>query len=333
MATSRRPVHRPQLSRFPGVCIASVRGRLLGLRALRPAGAVPAGPGLSRCRCVSDGRGTVTGPGRAGCSRPIPVAPASGPASARPATGLDRRRADCIFTGRCVGAPRPRSRRRTTVQTWPPARSGTGCSPLGLAPSSRVTAGLPRLTGFAVLTPLCPGSRRSSGMAALPAGRPLELSRDGGGCRGRAVRGRRAARGVAVASPTDGTGSRGSGPARVRRGRPLCVPRCGRMRGRSPPYTPRPCRLDAAAASVASRDGRMSSRRRPAVTGWVYGGDRALTANFSPSLVWQGRRRCRAAPDKSGVKARRGHLGDGVNQSVVRRRRGWSVQCCRKSAM
>ena len=37
------------------------------------------------------------GPGRAECSRPMPDSPESGPASARPATGLTRGRAGCIF--------------------------------------------------------------------------------------------------------------------------------------------------------------------------------------------------------------------------------------------
>ena len=305
--------------------LASVWGSLLGLRALRPAATVPAGSGLSRCRCVCDGRGTVTGPGRARCSRPIPVAPDSGPASARPATGFARRRADCIFTGRCVGAPLPRSRRRTPVQTWPPARSGTGCSPLGLSPSSRVAAGLPRRPGFAVLTPGRPGSGGSSGVAALPAGHALELGRDGVGYRGRAVRGRRAARGVSVASATDGTGSRGAGPARVRRGPPLCIPRCGRIRGRSPPYTPRPCRLGAAAAAVASADGRGSARRRPAVTGWVYGGDRALTSSCSPALVCQG---MSSAPRRAGRSPawRRG-AGASVPAAVDDRVDGVAGEC------
>ena len=78
---------------------------------------------------------------------------------------------------------------------------------------------------------------------------------------------------------------------------PRCVPRCVRVRSRSPPYPHRPCRLGAAAAPVASGDGRQPARRRPAVTGWVYGGDRALTSRFTPALVCQGCRRRRAAPD------------------------------------
>lgn len=40
-------------------------------------------------------------------------------------------------------------------------------------------------------------------------------------------------------------------------------------------------------------DGQVSARRRPAVTGWVYGGDRALTSRFTPRTCLGGRRRCR----------------------------------------
>jgi hypothetical protein len=139
---------------------------------------------------------------------------------------------------------------------------------------------------FAVLTPGRPGSGSSSGAAALPAGRALELRRDGHRCRGHAVRGRRAARGVSVAS--------GDGRDRLARVRPrtgpaglaLCsvaVAVCEAVHHRIPPGR---------AVSSPQRvrcvgDGR-GVRRRPAVTGWVYGGERALTSRFTPELVCVG---------------------------------------------
>jgi hypothetical protein len=220
------------------------------------------GPGFRVSVASSDGRDTVTGPGRAECSRPIPVSPDSGPASARPATGFDRRRDDCIFTGRCVGAPSMRSRRRTAVQTWPPARSGTGCSPLGQLPSSRVASGLPRRPAVRRAHLRSPRVREFLGIGCA-AGRACARTPSRRASLPRACRPRPACRARRFRCVWRRTGQARAGPAPNGSGgaRPL-LRRCGRMRGRSPPYTPRPCRLVAASPVRRRRNGSAAATTR-----------------------------------------------------------------------
>jgi hypothetical protein len=207
---------------------------------------VPAGPGLSRFRCVSDGRATVAGPGRAECSRPIPVAPDSGPASARPATGWDR--AGTTASSPAVASALPRCGRADERRF----RRGRLCGP---GRAARRSGNCPRPEW----PPGCRGDRGSpcSPRYAPGPGVPREWLRCRPGMRSNSVAAGVAAAGVPSAAgvPREAfplrlrrTGQAPAGPARDRSGgaRPL-LGRCGRMRGRSPPYTPRPCRLVAAA--------------------------------------------------------------------------------------
>lgn len=249
------------------------------------------GPGFRAAVASNDGRGTVTGPGRAGCSRPIPDSPASGSASTRPATGFDRSRttasspAGASALPRCGRADGRRFRRgRLRGPGRAARRSGTRPRP-DFPPGCRGYRGSPCSPRYA------PGP-----------GVPRDRLRCRPGVRSTSVATGCAAAGVPhgagvprEAFPlrlvTDGTGSRGSGPARVRRCSPaasLDVAVCEAVHHRIPPGRA------VSAPPVASDDGR---RRRPAVTGWVYGGDRALTSRFTPALVCAGSRRCRAAPD------------------------------------
>jgi hypothetical protein len=163
-----------------------------------------------------------------------------------------------------------RSRRRTTVWTWPPARSGTGCLPFGPIGPHPEASGLTRLPGGSPCSPpVCrgpgvprgwlrclPGVRSNSvASVVLPwaAGRPPA-------CRARRFR--------CVCDGRDML-ARVRRPGRVRRGptaASLDAAVCAAVQRRKPHRLPSLRR--AGYASVASpTDGSRSGRRRPAVLG------------------------------------------------------------------
>ncbi len=140
---------------------------------------VPAGPGRFalplRLRRTGHGRG-------AGSGRVQP--PDTGQPRGRVCEhstrvrAVDRNRAGCIFTSRCVGAPSMRSRRRPAGSDVAACAVRAGCSPFGRLPSPLVRPGCRGYWGFAVLTPSMPRSGAHSGLAVRPAGPALKLGRD-----------------------------------------------------------------------------------------------------------------------------------------------------------
>jgi hypothetical protein len=284
---------------------------------------VPAGPWLSRFRCVFDGRGTVAGPGRAECSRPIPVSPVSGPASPRPATGI---------------RPGPgrlhlhRPLRRRSLNAVAPTDGGSDVA------SCAVRDGLLASRAFALVPSYLRASAANGGSPCSPPlchvpGVPRERLRCRPGVRSNSVATGCASAGLPCAAGVP----REAFPLRLRRTGHARAGPAPHGSGGSPPLHPsmRPYPEPSTTVyppAVPSRrrgrfrcvcDGRPSARRRPAVTGWVYGGDRALTSRFTPSLVWVGGRRRRAAPD--GVRREGAARAPRCRQPSTsgRRRRRW----------
>lgn len=212
----------------------------------------PAGSGLSRVplrrrKLRADGQGTVSGPGRAECSHPIPGSSDSGGCEPSPP------QPDSPGTGLAASSP---ALRRLSALPGDGRRFRRGLlrGPGGLlafAPQARhprLPSGFPDKGGIRRAHP--PLSRvpevPRGPLRCLPGMRSNSADYDfasAGCCFAAGGHARRFRCVGAIRAPTDGTCSRACQPRTGPAGVSSPLARCGLIRGRSAPYTPRPCRL------------------------------------------------------------------------------------------